>query len=135
MGLCWRLRHWDDVELLSLHNELLPSSAAENSTLPFARSEPPPPNARNAAKSFASQSRVVVGRARDGDVGRYNMRPTASSSLTQGLYNILSVYTRGGVAVPTVGTEKDDSADGNSEEVLTGEWVVTHSGFEAWSSV
>ena len=104
------------MKLLSLRNELLPSSPPENSsTLPFARSEPPPPNPRNTAKSFAYLSRVVVQvrRAGYGDVCKYNIRLTASSSSIRGIEYMLSVYARGGVAaLATVGTEKDDSADG-----------------------
>lgn len=105
------------VRLLSLRNGLLPSSPPENSTLPFARSEPPPPSARNAAKSVTSLSRVVVGRAGEGDVCKYNIRFAASSSSARGVEHTPSACTRGGVAaLPTVGAEKDDSADGTSEE-------------------
>ena len=102
------------VRLLSLRNGLLPSSPPEKRTLPFARSEAPPPNARNAAKSFESLS--VVGRAGDGDVCKYNIRFAASSSSARGVEYAFSVYARGGVAaLVAFGTEKDDSADGNSE--------------------
>lgn len=105
------------MRLLSLRNGLLLSSPPEKSTLPFERSEPAPPNARNAVKSFVSLSRVVVGRAGEGDVCKYNIRFAASSSSARGVEYMVSVWDRGGVAaLAAVGTEKDDSADGNSEE-------------------
>lgn len=105
------------MTLLSLRNGLLPSSPPEKSTLPLVRSEPAPPNARNAAKSLASLSRVVAGRAGDGDVCKYNIKFAASSSSARGVEYMLSVGTCGGVvALVTVGMEKDDSAEGNSEE-------------------
>ena len=71
--------------LPSLRNGLLPSSPLEKSTLPFARSEPPPPNDRNAAESFVSLSRVVVGRAGDGDVCKYSIKFAVSSSSARGV--------------------------------------------------
>ena len=101
--------------LPSLRNGLLPSSPLEKSTLPFARSEPPPPNDRNAAESFASLSRVVVGRAGDGDVCKYNIRFAASSSSARGVVEyMVSLWARGGVAA--LAMVKDDSAEGSSDE-------------------
>ena len=102
--------------LLSLRNGLLPSSPLEKSTLPFARSEPPPPNDRNAAESFASLSRVVVGRAGDGDVCKYSIKFAASSSSARGVVEyMVSLCARGGVAALAT-VEKDDSAEGSSDE-------------------
>ena len=105
------------MRLLSLRSGLLPSSPPEKSTLPFVRSELPPPNARNAAKSLTSLSLVVVGRTGDGDVCKYNIKFAASSSSARGVEYMFSVFARGGVAALAVdGMEKDESADGNSEE-------------------
>lgn len=102
--------------LLSLRNGLLPSSPLEKSTLPFARSEPPPPNARNAAESFASLSWVVVGRAGDGDVCKYSIKFATSSASARGAAEyIVSLWARGGVAALAT-VEKDDSAEGSSDE-------------------
>lgn len=96
----------------------MPPSAPANKTLPLDRSEPAPPRVRKVAKSRVSLSRVVVGRAGDGEVWRYSMRFAASSSLARGVVWRWSDPLRGGVAALAVcDMVKEASAGGNNEFV------------------
>jgi hypothetical protein len=100
---------------------LLPPSESPpgNKTLPFALKPSLPPKVLNAAMSFASLSRAVLGRAGDGDVARYNIKSAASLSVGADTPGTLGVVCAepGGEFGGGVATRNDDSAEGGGATV------------------